>query len=90
MQTLLVSGLAAAAILTGCSTALLNQGGETKCKDFTSADESRQKEVINKMIKDQRGTDPMALELNGTRLAVLTYCQTIGKQDSRISEAPHL
>jgi acid stress chaperone HdeA len=24
-----------------------------------------------------------------TRLSALTYCQTVGNQDSKISEAPH-
>ena len=29
------------------------------------------------------------LEITGTRLTVQTFCQTIGKLDSKIKEAPH-
>jgi acid stress chaperone HdeA len=90
LQMFLVSGLATAALLTGCSTALGNQGGDTKCKDFTSADEKTQNEAITKMLKDEGKNEPANLELTGTRLAVQTYCQTAGTQDTKISQAPHL
>jgi acid stress chaperone HdeA len=35
------------------------------------------------------GADPSSLEISATRLSPLTYCQTVGKPDSKISEAPH-
>ena len=90
LTTLLAAGLAAAALATGCSSTIANQGGDTKCKDFTSADEKTQNEAITKMLKDEGKNEPANLELTGTRLAVQTYCQTAGAQDTRISEAPHV
>ena len=41
------------------------------------------------MLKDKRGAEPINLEISATRLSALTYCQTVGKDDSKISEAPH-
>ena len=90
LTTLLAAGFAAAALATGCSSTIANQGGDTKCKDFTSADEKTQNEAITKMLKDEGKNEPANLELTGTRLAVQTYCQTAGAQDTRISEAPHV
>jgi acid stress chaperone HdeA len=29
------------------------------------------------------------MEISATRLSAATYCQTVGKPDSKISEAPH-
>ena len=45
ISTLIVTGLAAAALATGCSSAVTNQGGDTKCSDFTSSDEKTQNET---------------------------------------------
>jgi acid stress chaperone HdeA len=41
------------------------------------------------MLKDKSGADPSNLEITTTRLSAATYCQTLGKPDSKISEAPH-
>lgn len=41
------------------------------------------------MLKDKNGSEPGELQISTTRLSVTTYCQTVGKQDSKISEAPH-
>jgi len=90
MHMILASALAAAAVMTGCSSTVINQGGSTKCKDFSSADEKTQNEAINKMLKDEGKNEPSNLELTGTRLAIQTFCQTVANQDSKISEAPHL
>ena len=90
LTTLLVAGLAAAVLATGCSSTVVNQGGDTKCKDFTSADDKKQNEAITQMLKDEGKSEPSNLELSGTRLAIQTYCQTAGTQDTKISEAPHL
>ena len=84
----LVSGLVAGAVLVGCSPAAL--GGDTSCKDFSKADQQTQDEAVAKMLKDERGRNPATLETTGTRIAVLTFCQTVGTQDSKIKEAPHL
>jgi acid stress chaperone HdeA len=41
------------------------------------------------MLKDKSGADPSSLEITATRLSAATYCQTLGKPDTKISEAPH-
>jgi acid stress chaperone HdeA len=81
----------AAVLLSGCSASqIINTGGDTKCKDFTSQDEKKQDSEISKMLKDKSGAEPSNLEITATRLSAATYCQTIGKPDSKISEAPHV
>ncbi len=84
----LFAGLAAGLLLVGCSPAAT--GGDTKCKDFISSDETAQNDAVAKMLKDEKGTDPAQLQITGTRLAVQAYCQTVAKQDSTIKETPHL
>ena len=80
----------AALLLGGCSASqILNTGGDTKCKDFTSQDEKKQDSEVSKMLKDKSGADPSNLEITATRTSASLYCQTIGKPDSKISEAPH-
>jgi acid stress chaperone HdeA len=83
--------VAAGAILfSGCSASqVINTGGDTKCKDFTTQDEKKQNDEISKMLKDKSGQDPTNLEISATRLSAQTYCQAVGKPDSKISEAPH-
>jgi acid stress chaperone HdeA len=84
--TIVIAGL----LLSGCSASqVVNTGGDTKCKDFTSQDEKKQNDEISKMLKDKSGADPNNGEISLTRLSVQTYCQTVGKPDSKISEAPH-
>ncbi|OBK15871.1 hypothetical protein [Mycobacterium asiaticum] len=80
----------AALMFSGCSASeVVNTGGDTKCKDFTSQDEKKQSEEISKMLKDKNGAEPSSMEISATRLSAQTYCQTVGKPDSKISEAPH-
>ncbi|MFZ0902375.1 MAG: hypothetical protein WAN71_00515 [Mycobacterium sp.] len=80
----------AAVLLSGCSASqIINTGGDTKCKDFTSQDEKKQDSEVSKMLKDKSGADPSNLEITATRLSAATYCQTLGKPDTKISEAPH-
>ena len=86
--SVLLAGLATGLVLVGCSPAIT--GGDTKCKDFIGQDEKTQNEAVAKMLKDEKGADAAQLEITGTRLAVQTFCQTVGKQDSKIKEAPHL
>ena len=75
---------------SACSASqIINTGGDTKCKDFTSVDEKKQNQEVSKMLKDKSGSDPTGVEISATRLSVTTYCQTLGKPDSKISEAPH-
>lgn len=75
---------------SACSASqVINTGGDTKCKDFTTQDEKKQNDEVSKMLKDKSGTDPTNVEISATRLSVTTYCQTLGKPDTKISEAPH-
>jgi acid stress chaperone HdeA len=88
----LISAAALAPTLSGCSAVekVTNKGGDTTCSDFLSADQKKQNETITKMLKDEGKNEPANLELTGTRLSIQTFCQTVGKQDSKISQAPHL
>ena len=80
----------AALLIGGCSASqVINTGGDTKCKDFTTQDEKKQSDEVSKMLKDKSGADPNNGEISLTRISVQTYCQTVGKPDSKISEAPH-
>ena len=77
-------------LFSGCSASkVINTGGDTKCKDFTTQDEKKQSEEVSKMLKDKSGADPTNLEISATRLSAATYCQTVGKPDSKFSGAPH-
>jgi len=78
----------AGVVLAGCSPSVT--GGDTKCKNFLSADQSTQTEAVSKMLKDEKGADAASLEITGTRLSVQTWCQSLGTPDSKIKEAPHL
>jgi acid stress chaperone HdeA len=80
----------AALLFSGCSPSqIINTGGDTKCKDFTTQDEKKQNDEVSKMLKDKSGSDPSSLQITATRLSAATYCQTLGKPDTKISEAPH-
>jgi len=77
-------------ISSGCSASqVINTGGNTKCTDFIEQDQKKQDDEIAKMLKDNSGADPSNLEISATRLSVATYCKTLGRPDSKISEAPH-
>ena len=91
MKATAAAAIAIAALLfSGCSASqIINTGGDTKCKDFTSQDEKKQNDEVTKMLKDKGGSDPSNLQITTTRLSAATYCQTLGKPDSKISEAPH-
>ena len=91
MRAMAPAAIAIVAVLfSGCSASkIINTGGDTKCKDFTTQDEKKQDDEVSKMLKDKSGADPASLQITATRLSVATYCQTIGKPDSKISEAPH-
>ena len=91
MKRILAAATATAALLlSGCSASqIINTGGDTKCKDFTTQDEKKQNDEVSKMLKDKSGADPSNLEISASRLSAMTYCQTVGKPDTKISEAPH-
>ncbi len=81
---------AAAVVMSGCSASeIVNTGGDTKCKDFLTQEEQKQNDEVSKMLKDSSGKDPTNLEITATKTSVTLYCQTLGKEDTKISEAPH-
>jgi acid stress chaperone HdeA len=91
MKQIAIATIAIAALLfSGCSASqVINTGGDTKCQDFTKQDEKKQNDEVSKMLKDKSGADPSSLEISATRASAQVYCQTVGKPDSKISEAPH-
>lgn len=91
MKYIAAATIAIFALLSGACSAsqVINTGGDTKCKDFTTQDEKKQNDEVSKMLKDKSGADPSNVEISATRLSVTTYCQTLGKPDTKISEAPH-
>jgi acid stress chaperone HdeA len=92
MMKQIAAAMATIAVLlsSACSALqIINTGGDTKCKDFTTQDEKKQNDEVSKMLKDKSGADPSNLEISATRLSAMTYCQTLGKPDTKISEAPH-
>jgi acid stress chaperone HdeA len=91
MKQIAAATIAIAVLLSSaCSVSqIINTGGDTKCKDFITQDEKKQNDEVSKMLKDKNGTDPSNLEISATRLSVMAYCQTVGKPDTKISEAPH-
>lgn len=77
-------------LFSGCGGShVINTGGDTKCKDFTTQDEKKQNDEIGKMLKDKGNAEPNSGEISTTHLSALIYCQTFGNQDSKISEASH-
>jgi acid stress chaperone HdeA len=85
-----IAAAAVGILFSGCSaSSVINTGGDTQCKDFTTQDQKKQNDEISKMLKDKSGTDPTNLQIDATRLSAQTWCQTLGKPDSKISEAPH-
>lgn len=91
MKHIVAATFAIAVLLSSACSAsqVINTGGDTKCKDFTTQDEKKQNDEVSKMLKDKNGTDPSNAEITATRLSAATYCQTLGKPDTKISEAPH-
>jgi acid stress chaperone HdeA len=89
-RTVAAAGAIAALLISGCSASqIINTGGSTKCKDFTTQDEKKQDSEVSKMLKDKSGAEPSNLELTATRTSAVLYCRTLGKPDSPISDAPH-
>ncbi len=91
MKRIPIAAIAIATLLfSGCSASqIVNTGGDTKCKDFTTQDEKKQNDEVTKMLKDKTGADPSSLQISATRASAQVYCQTVGTPDSKISDAPH-
>jgi acid stress chaperone HdeA len=88
MTSVAVASMALGVLLSGCGAKV--EGGDTSCKDYMKANDGDQQTAVSKMLKDEKGTDAAQLEITGTKLSVQTFCQTAGKEDSKIKEAPHL
>jgi acid stress chaperone HdeA len=88
MTSVVAAGVALSALVGGCGAKV--EGGDTTCKDYIAANDADQQTAVSKMLKDEKGTDAAQLEITGTKLSVQTFCQTAGKEDSKIREAPHL
>jgi len=86
--SVLAAGVMLGALVSGCGAKV--EGGDTSCKDYMAANDADQQTAVSKMLKDEKGTDAAQLEITGTKLSVQTFCQTAGKEDSKIKEAPHL
>lgn len=69
---------------------MINQGGDTTCKEFLTQDENTQNEAVSKMLKDENQQDPSGLQLMAARNSSTAYCKTLGNENSEIREAPHL
>ena len=81
---------ATAAVMSGCSASeIVNTGGDTTCKDYLTQDENKQNDEVSKMLKDKSGQDPTNLEITATKASVAIYCQALGQEDTKISQAPH-
>ncbi len=88
MTSVVAAGLTCGALLSGCGAKV--EGGDTSCKEYLAANDADQQTAVSKMLKDEKGTDAAQLVITGTKLSVQTFCQTAGKEDSKIKEAPHL
>lgn len=82
-------GTVAAITLAGCSS-VINQGGDTTCKEFLTQDENAQNDAVSKMLKDENQQDPSGLQTMAARNSSTAYCKTLGNENSKIKEAPHI
>lgn len=80
---------AAAVSLAGCSD-VINQGGDTTCKEFLTQDENAQNDAVTKMLKDENKQDPSGLQTTAAKNSAMAYCKTLGNEKSTIKEAPHI
>jgi acid stress chaperone HdeA len=74
----------------GCSAAqVVNTGGDTKCQDFTTQNQKSKTTRSARCARTRTAVKPNNLEITATRMSAVTYCQTAGTPDGKISEAPH-
>lgn len=72
-------------VLGGCSS-VTNQGGDTTCGKFKDQDNEKQSSEVAAMLKKRKGQQPSNGEITATRLAVETYCKTVGNDDNKIKD----
>lgn len=78
---------ALAFVLAGCSAGVINKGGDTTCKEYNDLEAAKQRDVVEKMVKDRKSEEASNLEVSAVRLSVGAYCKTVGTNSSKISEA---
>ncbi|AEF40225.1 hypothetical protein [Hoyosella subflava] len=80
----LCAALAVVALVPACSGGILgNRGGDTRCGDFLSQDEQAQRETIRAYLSES-GEDPVNLQIDTTRVVVIGFCRTLGRDDDPI------
>ncbi|AMU31822.1 Uncharacterised protein [Mycobacteroides abscessus] len=75
--------------LAGCSN-VINQGGDTTCKEFLTQDDNAQNDAVTKMLKDENQQEPSGLQTTAAKNSAMAYCKTLGNEKSKIKEAPHI
>lgn len=75
--------------LAGCSD-VINQGGDTTCKEFLTQDDNAQNDAATKMLKDENQQEPSGLQTTAAKNSAMAYCKTLGNEKSKIKEAPHI
>lgn len=73
--------------LAGCSD-VINQGGDTTCKEFLTQDDNAQNDAVNKMLKDENQQEPSGLQTTAAKNSAMAYCKTLGNEKAR-SKKPH-
>lgn len=77
--------LVLSAAVPACSGGILgNRGGDTRCGDFLAQDEEAQRETIRAYLRETTGDDPVNLQIDTTRVVVIGFCRTIGRDDDPI------
>ena len=85
--TIFVASITAAMLFSGCSS---SSGGDTTCKDFLSHDKDKQTADVKTMLKNEHGgKEPSNGEVTLTKVSVLAFCKTKGKDSSKISDINH-
>ncbi|GGC59744.1 hypothetical protein GCM10011410_10220 [Hoyosella rhizosphaerae] len=76
--------VAMSAPLAACANGILgNRGGDTTCGDFLTQDESAQRDTIRTYLQE-KGDDPVNLQIDTTRIVVLGFCRTIARDGDPI------
>ncbi|WP_278312944.1 hypothetical protein [Lolliginicoccus levis] len=79
------AALCAVGPVAACSGGILgNRGGDTTCADFLSQDEEAQRDTVRAYLEERGGEEPMNLEISGTRVVIVGFCTTFGRDSDPI------
>jgi acid stress chaperone HdeA len=83
---LAAAAVSAVAILASCSGEGLlgNRGGDTSCGDFRKQDDAAQNETVKEYLREKNGRDPYNIEVTSTKLVMVGYCETFGRDSDPI------